>query len=232
MLPRRARLVPVVALLVCLAAAGPAAAAQLGGTVQLLAKDGRMVDRAADVTNAVVAFWPRRAVQGLQTSRSFTMATEKKAFAPRVLAVPVGSTVAFPNRDPILHNVFSISGDNRFDLGLYRRGDGKTATFQHAGLVRIFCNIHHSMVAYVRVLDTPYFTAPDATGRFVLGGLPEGPGRLEVWHEQTDDWSSEVAGGHGGHGEPLAVRLEVTKPRVPPHLNKVGRAYTKRGDDY
>jgi plastocyanin len=212
-----------------LVAAAPAAAAQLGGTLQLLARGGKLVDRTADVRNAIVAYWPEGGVAGLQTSRRFAMTTEKKEFVPRVLAVPVGSSVQFPNRDPILHNVFSISGENRFDLGLYRQGQGKSVTFEHAGLVRVFCNIHHSMVAYVRVLDTPFFTSPDAAGRFALGGLPGGPGRLEVWHEQTDDWSSQIA---GPHAEPLSLRLEVTKPRVPLHLNKIGKAYSKRGDDY
>lgn len=229
MLPSPVRAAPVVALVVCLAAAGGAGAAQLSGTVQLLAKGGKLVDRTADVRNAVVAYWPRGGVQGLATSRTFTMTTARKEFVPRVLAVPVGTSVQFPNQDPILHNVFSISGDNRFDLGLYRQGSGKAVTFKHPGLVRVFCNIHHSMVAYVRVLDTPFFAAPDAAGRFTLAGLPAGPGRLEVWHEQADDWSSEIA---KPQAEPLSIRLEVTKPRVPPHLNKTGRAYSKRGDDY
>ena len=228
MLPRRARLATLV-VLCCLPAAVPAAPAQIGGTLQLLARGGKVVDRTADVRNAVVAYWPRGGVAGLQTSRTFSMTTEKKEFTPRVLAVPAGTSVQFPNRDPILHNVFSISGENRFDLGLYRQGPGKSVAFKHPGLVRVFCNIHHSMVAYVRVLDTPFFTSPDAAGKFVLAGLPAGPGRLEVWHEQTADWASEIA---GPHAEPLTVRLEVTKPRVPPHLNKTGRSYSKRGDDY
>lgn len=70
--------------------------------------------------------------------------------------VPAGSTVRFPNQDSILHNVFSVSRANRFDLGLYRRGEGKSATFRQPGVVRVFCNVHHSMVAYVVVVETPH----------------------------------------------------------------------------
>src|SRR5437899_663487 len=74
------------------------------------------------------------------------MTSEHKKFHPRLLAVPVGDAVAFPNQDPIFHNVFSVSGENRFDLGLYRRGKSKEKTFEKPGLVRVYCNIHPQMV--------------------------------------------------------------------------------------
>ncbi len=91
----------------------------------------------------------------------FVMATRQKEFVPRMLAVPRGSRVRFPNEDPILHNVFSVSPDNGFDLGLYRKGPGKERTFDKPGLVRVFCNVHHGMVAYLLVLDTPFYASPD-----------------------------------------------------------------------
>jgi hypothetical protein len=84
------------------------------------------------------------------------------------------------------------------------------------------------MVGYVLVLDTPYFTQPAADGSFVLTGLPKGPGKLAVWHEQTDPWTADLA----LPGAPaVAARIEVTHPQVPPHLDKNGKSYFSSGRD-
>lgn len=207
-----------------------ASAGELSGTVQLLARGGKIADRAADLRTAVVVFRPKAGVRGMASNQTFSMVTRKKEFVPRVLAVPAGSTVWFPNEDPILHNVFSVSGENRFDLGLYRNGPGKSWTFKKPGVVRVFCNVHHSMVAYVAVLDSPYFALADAAGKFTLKGVPDGPGTLEVWHEQAELLALEtrVPAPAG-----LVARLEITKPRLPAHLNKLGKSYSRnRGDAY
>ena len=85
------------------------------------------------------------------------MTMKGKAFLPRVTVVPVGSTVDFPNEDPIFHNVFSVSGENRFDLDLYKRPKSGSWTFQAPGLVRVYCNIHPQMSGVVLVRDNAYF---------------------------------------------------------------------------
>jgi len=212
--------------------ARPAAAAELRGRLELVDAKGRPA-AGVDAAQSVVYFQPRGAkAMSARTPerRSFELATRDKQFEPRVLAVPVGSTVRFPNADPILHNVFSVSPANAFDLGLARQGPGKEVTFAKAGVVRVFCNVHHSMVAYVVVLETPFYTPPDAAGDFVLSGLPDGPGTLTVWHEQADPASLEV---RLPAPAAVVVRVEAAKPRVPPHLNKAGRSYWRsRGDRY
>src|SRR5262245_50410654 len=81
--------------------------------------------------------------------RRVTLAQKNKTFQPRVLAVPLGSTVEFPNNDPIHHNVFSLSGSQPFDLGLYRAGDSRSRTFTAPGTYRVFCNIHPQMSAII-----------------------------------------------------------------------------------
>lgn len=158
------------------------------------------------------------------------MATRGKTFEPEVLVVTKGTTVRFPNQDPILHNVFSVSPGNTFDLGFYRRGESKDWTFTAPGLVRVFCNVHYSMTAHILVLDTPFFTRPDATGAFALERLPAGKGTLHVWHERAQAWSQAVV---VPRQEPFTIRLELGKKRVVPHLNKVGKPYEGGGrDDY
>ena len=178
-----------------------------------------------EVSTAQVYFTPRAPATVTPPEEPFEIVTVGKELTPRTLTIPVGSTVRFPNRDTILHNVFSVSGKNRFDLGLYRRGAGKSTTFDHPGVVRVFCNVHHSMVAYLVVVETPFTTSPEPDGRFRLDGLPAGPGTLTVWHERAKIFNQELT---LPLSEPLEIRLEVSRPRVPRHTNKFGKPYTRR----
>lgn len=215
-------------LLLALLCAAPAAAEDLRGTVQLLAKGGKGAARGVDVRQAVVTWEPAGGAAARAAEAPLLMKTRKKQFSPRVLVVPRGGRVRFPNEDPILHNVFSVSPGNAFDLGLYRTGPGKEQRFTEAGVVRVFCNVHHDMVAYLLVVDTPHVVAPGADGSFVLSGLPKGPGRLTVWHEQAEPWTADL---QLPQGTPVAARVEIVRPRVPPHLNKVGQSYFQSGRD-
>jgi plastocyanin len=210
--------------LILMLLAVPAAAEELRGRLQLVAKGGKGPARGSDVRQALVWYEPASGAPS-QPSKTFVMTTKDKQFVPRVLRIPRGSRVRFANEDVILHNVFSVSGGNSFDLGLYRRGPGKEQKFDEPGLVRVFCNVHHSMVGYILVLDSPYVATPDAEGNFVLTGLPRGLGRLTIWHEQAEPASVDV---QVPRAEPLAPRLEIVRPRIPPHLNKTGKSYSTR----
>jgi plastocyanin/outer membrane murein-binding lipoprotein Lpp len=108
-------------------------------------------------------------------------------FVPRVLTVPVGSTISFPNRDPVFHNVFSLSETKRFDLGVFKQGESRDVTFDRPGVVQVLCNLHASMSAYVVVHQEPYATIADRGGRFLLRDLPPGRYRLLVWHERASE---------------------------------------------
>jgi hypothetical protein len=218
-------------LLPCLAlpwvASTPGLARELGGTVVLYDEGGKRRLTGAEVASAVVYFEPDK-VTAVTPGGPYVMTTKGKEFQPRVLPIPKGGKVSFPNEDPILHNVFSLSPGNRFDLGLYRKGPGKVVTFNEPGLVRVFCNVHHAMVAYVLVLATPYFGHPDEQGRFRLTVPTSGAGTLHVWHERSDPFSQRLTLPFAGR---IEARLEINKPRIPPHLNKQGKAYA-RGPEY
>ncbi len=208
------------------------AAEELHGRLELLAKDGKGPARGSDPTQAVVYFEPAAPGHAAKPPETpFQLVTHFKEFLPHVMVVPVGSRVQFPNQDPILHNVFSVSAGNTFDLGIYRNGPPKEKRFEQAGLVRVFCNVHQTMVAYILVLDTPFYTQPAADGSFRLTGLPKGAGKLTVWHEQADPWSNELTVPLAASAPPLAPRLLVVRPKLAPHTNKTGGSYV-RGDDY
>jgi hypothetical protein len=108
-----------------------------------------------------------------------------KVFIPRVVAVPVGSKVDFRNDDPFYHNVFSLSDPQKFDTGLYASGLSYTQTFDKPGTVELLCNIHASMIGYVVVVDTPYYTQPRANGTFTIRSVPPGRYELSAWHEAS-----------------------------------------------
>jgi plastocyanin len=107
-----------------------------------------------------------------------------KAFEPRVLVVQVGTLVEFPNKDPYLHNVFSLFNGKRFDLGFYEAGSSKTVRFDRPGVSFLFCSIHEEMTAAVVAVDTPYFGLSDHTGRISIPNVPDGRYEMHVWYER------------------------------------------------
>ena len=208
----------------------PLAAEDLRGRIELLAKGGKGPARGSDLRQAVVYFEPASRQPLRAGAGPFEMATQRKTFVPRVLVIPRGSRVRFPNSDPILHNAFSVSSPNQFDLGLNRQGPGKEKRFEEAGIVRVFCNVHHDMVAYILVLDTPYYVSPNDNGEFALSGLPRGPGKLTVWHEQADPWTVDVELPRK-LAEPVVARVEIVRPLIPAHMNKLGQSYFRSDRD-
>lgn len=106
-----------------------------------------------------------------------------KQFLPRVVVVPVGSSLVFRNEDEIAHDVFSLSKVQPFDTGLYKAGNDKTQELDKAGVVQLLCNIHTQMQGWVVVVDTPLYGQADASGAFKIAGVPPGEYDVEAWHE-------------------------------------------------
>jgi plastocyanin len=105
-------------------------------------------------------------------------------FHPQVLPILLGTTVDFPNRDNLFHNVFSYSKTKPFDLGRYPKDDSRSVTFDKPGIVRVYCDIHSHMNATILVLENPYFAAPDGNGTFAIQGVPEGTYTIVLWYDR------------------------------------------------
>lgn len=136
---------------------------------------------------AVVTLEPASGRFARRKPRHRVVEQRNRQFAPRVLVVPVGSTVAFPNFDSIYHNVFSRSAAHPFDLGLYKAGQEREIRFDKEGVVRIGCNLHANMSAVVAVVSAPYYAVTDAQGHFAFRSLTPGNYRLRVYTEGSDE---------------------------------------------
>jgi len=106
-----------------------------------------------------------------------------EAFVPHVLAITTGTTVDFTNSDRIYHNVFSLSKTEPFDLGRYAVGHSKPQRFDHPGIVRVFCDIHSHMNAFILVFSHPFFAITDADGRYHIDNVPPGTYNVIAWNE-------------------------------------------------
>ena len=120
------------------------------------------------------------------------MIQENLQFLPDFLVVPRGSTVSFPNSDPVFHNVFSFSKAREFDLGYYPAGQTRKVTFNHAGVVQVYCHLHSQMNAAILVVPNAWYTRPQRDGTFSLSDVPPGVHTVVVWHKSAGFFKRKV----------------------------------------
>ena len=116
----------------------------------------------------------------------------KRRFKPEVVAIPAGSTVAFPNSDPVFHNVFSLSKSKAFDLGNYPKGQSRSVQFDKPGIVFVHCHLHPNMNAAIVVTPNRFYAKPDPTGHFELTGVPPGRYTAVAWHKSAGFFRRKV----------------------------------------
>jgi plastocyanin len=157
------------------------------------------------------------------------MKQKDRHFTPHVLAISVGSTVDFPNLDPIFHNAFSNFSGQPFDTGLYQPGGNRSQTFRMPGIVRVFCNIHPTMSAIIAVVPTPWYVATRANGNFTIPNVPPGDYELHLFHERSlpevlKFLERTVSVPEEGLALPL-ISISETGYIPTEHLNKYGHRY-------
>jgi plastocyanin len=169
---------------------------------------GRPGRGTADVRRGLVYLdtAPRGAFDEPEPGRA-AMDQRNETFAPRLLAVTTGTVVDFPNSDRTYHNVFSLSRARRFDLGRYASGRAKSVRFDRPGVVRVFCDIHSHMSAFVVVFNHPFFRVTDVDGRFRLDNVPPGTYTVVGWYEGEARLQRTVTVPAGG-----TVELELEVP--------------------
>ena len=149
-------------------------------------------------------------------ARPALIAQQGASFRPDFAVVSVGQSIDLPNRDDIVHNVFSFSERNAFDLGLYPQGEVRRITLQHPGVVRVYCSIHESMNATVLVVPSTYFARVDAKGNFVIRGVPPDRYLLHVWSDMLPGQERAVDL-TSSDGAPLEIAIEPRAPSAGRH---------------
>ena len=140
---------------------------------------------------------PRGAFEPPDPPRA-TLDQRNETFVPHVLAVTTGTVVDFPNSDRIYHNVFSLSKTARFDLGRYAAGRSKSVRFDRPGIVRVFCDIHSHMNAFILVFSHPFFAVTDEEGRYRIDNVPPGTYNVVAWSDRASFDTRPAAVAEGG----------------------------------
>jgi plastocyanin len=212
-----------------------AVAATVSGSVGLADSRNPNVRRKSDYSG--VAVWLER-VGGpapAASAKTVRIVQKQKRFVPHVTAIPVGSTVDFPNLDPIFHNAFSNFAGQPFDVGLYAPGTSQKVRFVRPGVVRVFCNIHPTMSAVIVVAPTPYVAVSARGGEFSIQGVEPGEYWMRIFHERSSEQTLRAL-----DRKVMVDRPVVTLPPITvsesgyletPHKNKYGKDYPPVIDD-
>ena len=185
---------------------GNALPASLRGTITV---DGKPLDGIG-----LVMLYPKSGKYKKRTAKQRVVEQRNKQFSPRLLAIPPGSTVAFPNFDPYYHNVFSLSATQPFDIGSYKDGQSRSMKFDKPGLVRLGCNVHAKMASFIFVIDAPAYVPVEGTKEFNFRSLAPGKYRAVVWSERSaEPAESEIVLHDGVNTQTFDVKGDA--PRGP-----------------
>jgi plastocyanin len=206
-----------------------ARAASVSGRVELVNSLDASVRKHKDYAGVVIWLEPADGAGVAARPRRVEVLQRDKRFIPHITAVPVGSTVDFPNADPVFHNAFSNFSGQPFDVGLYPPGTSRSVTFKQPGIVRVFCNIHSTMSALIAVLPSPWYAVTDGAGRFTIPSVPAGDYHLRIVHERAlpenlKFLERRITVPEAGLALPL-ISVSETGFIPAPHLNKYGREY-------
>lgn len=166
-------------------------------------KGAKLKDAVVFVENAKTA--------GITPTAGYELEQKSKQFNPQVSVVQVGTSINFPNRDKVRHHVYSFSPAKKFELKLYSGVPANPVLFDKAGTAVLGCNIHDTMLAYVYIVDTPYFAKTDSNGVAKLANLPEDSYTLKVWHYalQQENQAVEQPISVKSSNKAVPVKLEI-----------------------
>jgi plastocyanin len=164
------------------------------------------------------------------TEAAVDIQQKDKRFVPDLVGLTAGQSVAFPNNDPFLHNVFSPTETRRFDLGSYEHGQTRTRKFPDAGVIDVYCNIHPEMSATIVVLPNRRHVIAKADGSFTIDGVPAGTWEVFAYSRRAAHPVSVKV--EVGAGATATTKLELDEvQREFAHENKFGEKY-RAGDEY
>ncbi|HLH07501.1 MAG TPA: hypothetical protein VKW78_09700 [Terriglobales bacterium] len=208
--------------------------ANVTGSVQLVGNGAPDSRHKPDYSGVVVWLTSPATLSAQSAGKHAVMLQKGKTFTPHILPIQAGTSVDFPNLDPIFHNAFSNFDGEIFDIGLYPPGQSRSVRFERPGIVRVFCNIHPSMSAIILVLNSPYFAVSGRSGEYKIENVPRGTYNIHFFHERATSTTLDT----------LTQRVTVSSTTCVPlirisesgylpvaHKNKYGQDYPPANDD-
>lgn len=153
------------------------------GTIVKLGKDSDKDPIAFELSRVVVYLEGPGSATDSSAPAPLQIEQIGRRFSPDLAVIPAGSSVSFPNMDPIFHNIFSLSKAKSFDLGSYDKGDTRTVLFSRAGIVDVYCHLHPNMAATIVVTPNHWYAQPDGSGQYRIPDVPPGHYTLVAWHK-------------------------------------------------
>lgn len=145
----------------------------------------QVLDQAGNPLSNAVVYVETDVKSSVKTGNQASIDQKNKQFSPFVTVVPVGTSISFPNKDSVRHHVYSFSPAKTFELKLYSGIPAKPIVFDKTGTVILGCNIHDNMLAYIHIVDTPYYAKSDLHGIAKVNDLPNGQHTIKAWHYAT-----------------------------------------------
>ncbi|MBV8552240.1 MAG: hypothetical protein JOY54_13130 [Acidobacteriaceae bacterium] len=210
-------------------------AGTVSGRVRLIDSNDSFVKKQGDFSGVVVWLASTDKSSAASSHKHVRMLQKDKKFSPHMLVISTGTTVEFPNLDPIFHNAFSNFNGQIFDIALYPPGSSRSVRFDRPGIVRVFCNIHPSMSAIIVVLNSNYFATTDRDGRFTLSNVASGDYEIHFFHErstpETLDRLTHTIRVPEEEDDLPAVTISEAGYLPVAHKNKYGRDYPPNAED-
>lgn len=171
----------------------PAVSVYQRGTTVKLGTDAEQ-DPIAFERSRVVLYLegPSPSAASRPTSDQIQIKQIDRRFLPDLVVVAVGSTVSFPNMDPIFHNIFSLSRPRTFDLGTYDKGETRKVQFPKPGIVDVYCHLHPNMAATIVVTPNRWYAQPDRSGQYQIPDIPPGQYTLVAWHKTAGFFRKQI----------------------------------------
>jgi plastocyanin len=201
------------------ASASTATASAKGAGERYGTVSGRVEGRGGSLKDAYVYI---DMAKGSARGHTLEIKQKDKQFWPQTAVVQRGTSVLFPNLDPVFHNVFSTSGRNSFDLGSYRSGDTpRSVVLTTPGVVEVYCNIHSKMNASILVVPGPLYAKVGSDGSYRIENVPVGARKVVAWSPNAKPAQQKVEVASGGGQANFTLDIEPSKA----HTNKLGQPY-------